>query len=114
MSDIYKDALAIHKKFQGKLTVTSTVPVRNKHDLSLVYTPGVAEPSRQITKNKKLSYDLTWRGRTVAVLSDGSAVLGHGNIGPEAALPVMEGKALLLKELGGVDAVPIVINTQDP
>lgn len=113
MKDIYKEALALHKKFQGKIAVIPVVPVRNKHDLSLSYTPGVAEPSRQIAKNKKLSYDLTWRGRTVAVISDGSAVLGLGNIGAEAALPVMEGKALLLKTLGGVDAVPIVINTQE-
>lgn len=114
MKDVYKEALQLHKKFQGKLTITPTVKVRNKHDLSLVYTPGVAEPSRQIAKNKKLSYDLTWRGRTVAVISDGSAVLGLGNIGPVAALPVMEGKALLLKELGGVNAVPIVINAHEP
>src|SRR5579864_6511378 len=108
MSDIYKESLAVHKKFRGKLAIKPVVSVKNKHDLSLLYTPGVAEPSRQIAKNTKLSYDLTWRGRTVAVVSDGSAVLGLGNIGPEAALPVMEGKALLIKELGGVDAVPIV------
>lgn len=113
MKDIYKEALDLHKKFQGKISITPVISIKNKHDLSLAYTPGVAEPSRQIAKNKKLSYDLTWRGRTVAVISDGSAVLGLGNIGPEAALPVMEGKALLLKELGGVDAVPIVINAHE-
>lgn len=113
MNDIYKEALAIHQKLHGKLAISPLQQIKNKHDLSLLYTPGVAEPSRQIAKNKKLSYDLTWRGRTVAVVSDGSAVLGLGNIGPEAALPVMEGKALLLKVLGGVDTVPLVINTQD-
>ena len=113
MNKIDKEALALHKKFQGKITISSKVPVRTMHDLSLLYTPGVAEPSRQIAKNKALSYDLTWRGRTVAVVSDGSAVLGLGNVGPDAALPVMEGKSLLLKELGGVDAVPLVINTQE-
>lgn len=113
MENIYKEALKIHKKYKGKIKITPVSPIKNKHDLSLLYTPGVAEASRQIAKDKKLSFDLTWRGRVVAVISDGSAVLGLGNIGPEAALPVMEGKALLLEEFAGVDAVPIVINTQD-
>ncbi|MBI5122793.1 NADP-dependent malic enzyme [Candidatus Roizmanbacteria bacterium] len=114
MSDIYQESLELHKKYQGKIKIEPTYAIKNKHDLALFYTPGVAEASRQIAKDKKLSYDLTWRGRTVAVISDGSAVLGLGNIGPEAALPVMEGKALLLKQFGGVDGVPIVINTQEP
>lgn len=114
MDDVYKQALLLHKKYKGKLSVEPMISVRNKKDLSQVYTPGVAEVCRAIVKQKDLSYDLTWRGRTVAVVSDGSAVLGLGNIGPEAALPVMEGKALLLKLFGGVDAVPLVINTQDP
>lgn len=113
MENIYKEALKIHKKYKGKIKITPVSPIKNKHDLSLLYTPGVAEASRQIAKDKKLSFDLTWRGRVVAVISDGSAVLGLGNIGPEAALPVMEGKALILKQFAGVDAVPIVINTQD-
>lgn len=113
MSDVYRDSVELHKKYQGKIAITATVPIKDRHDLSLAYTPGVAEPSRRIAADPALSYDLTWRGRTVAVISDGSAVLGLGNIGPEAALPVMEGKALLLKEFGGVDAVPLVINTQD-
>lgn len=113
MSDIYKEALAFHKKHQGKIKIEPVVKLKNKHDLSLFYTPGVAEPSRVIAKDKNLSFDLTCRGRMVAVISDGSAVLGLGNIGPEAALPVIEGKALLLKQFGGVDSVPIVINTQD-
>ncbi|HEX8932233.1 MAG TPA: NADP-dependent malic enzyme [Patescibacteria group bacterium] len=114
MSDIYQESLALHKKLQGKITIAPIMPLKNKHDLSLFYTPGVAEASRQIAKDKKLSYDLTWRGRAVAVISDGSAVLGLGNIGAEAALPVMEGKALLLKQFGGVDGVPIVVNTHEP
>lgn len=114
MNDLYGSSVALHKKHKGKLTVSSIVPIKTKADLSLVYTPGVAEPSRRIAVNKALSYDLSWRGRTVAVVSDGSAVLGLGNIGPEAALPVMEGKAVLLKEFAGVDAVPIVVATQDP
>lgn len=113
MNDVYQKSLDLHKKHQGKITLASTIQVNDKSDLTLAYTPGVAEPSRQIAKDPNLSYDLTWRGRTVAVISDGSSVLGLGNIGPEAALPVMEGKALLLKQFGGVDAVPIVINTQE-
>jgi len=113
MEDIYREALEIHKKNKGKIKIEPVVPIRNKHDLSLLYTPGVAQASKEIIKNKKKSYDLTWRGRAVAVISDGSAVLGLGNIGPEAALPVMEGKALLLKQFAGVDGVPIVINTQN-
>lgn len=114
VNDVNARSLELHKKHQGKITLESTIKVENKEDLTLAYTPGVAEPSRQIAEDPELSFDLTWRGRTVAVLSDGSAVLGLGNIGPEAALPVMEGKALLLKQFGGVDAVPLVINTQDP
>lgn len=113
MSTIDERSLAIHKKHQGKLATVGTVPVKTKDDLALAYTPGVAAASSLIAKDPTLSYDYTWRGRTVAVVSDGSAVLGLGNIGPEAALPVMEGKALLLKEFGGVDAVPLVINTQN-
>ena len=113
MEDIYREALEIHKKNKGKIKIEPVVPIRNKHNLSLLYTPGVAQASKEIIKNKKKSYDLTWRGRAVAVISDGSAVLGLGNIGPEAALPVMEGKALLLKQFAGVDGVPIVINTQN-
>lgn len=114
MSDVYQEALELHKKFRGKIKIAAVSPLKDKHDLALLYTPGVAEPSRQIAKDKSLSYDLTWRGRSVAVISDGSAVLGLGNIGPEAALPVIEGKALLLKQFGDVDGVPVVINTQDP
>lgn len=114
MKSLYQDSLILHKKYRGKIQIEGRTRIKNKHDLSLVYTPGVAEPCRQIAKDHSLSFDLTWRGRTVAVISDGSAVLGLGNIGPDAALPVMEGKALLMKQFGGVDSVPIVINTQDP
>lgn len=114
MKDIGKKAIRFHKKHQGKLVTGSVTPVTTRDDLSLVYTPGVAAVSSMIAANPKLSYDYTWRGRTVAVVSDGSAVLGLGNIGAEAALPVMEGKALLLKQFGGVDAVPLVLHTQEP
>lgn len=113
MTTLDERSLEFHKKYKGKLVTGSVVPIKTRDDLSLVYTPGVAAASSLIAKDPKLSYDYTWRGRTVAVVSDGSAVLGLGNIGPEAALPVMEGKALLLKEFAGVDAVPLVINTQD-
>src|SRR3989344_3059055 len=113
MEDIYKEALRLHKKNKGKIKIEPVVPIKNRHDLSLLYTPGVAEASKQIINDKKKSYDLTWRGRAVAVISDGSAVLGLGNIGPEAALPVMEGKVLLLRQFAGVDGVPIVVNTQN-
>lgn len=114
VKNVYKEALRIHKKNKGKIKIEAIFPVKNKHTLALLYTPGVAEASRQIVKNKKLSYDLTWRGKTIAIISDGSAVLGLGNIGPEAALPVIEGKALLLREFAGINGVPIVVNTQDP
>lgn len=114
MKNIYQEALDIHKKNKGKIKIEAILHVKDKHTLSLLYTPGVAEASRQIVKNKKLSYDLTWRGNAIAIISDGSAVLGLGNIGPEAALPVMEGKALLLKEFAGINGIPIVVNTQDP
>ncbi|MDP3941965.1 MAG: NADP-dependent malic enzyme [bacterium] len=112
--DIYQKSLELHKKHQGKLATTGLVQIENKDDLAAWYTPGVAEPSRAIAKDPLLSFDLTLRGRTIAVISDGSAVLGLGNIGPEAGLPVMEGKSLLLKEFGDVDSFPLVINATDP
>lgn len=112
--DVYKESLKLHKKNKGKIKIETLLPVKDKKTLSLVYTPGVAEASRAILKNKKLSYDLTWRGSAIAIVSDGSAVLGLGNIGPEAALPVMEGKSLLLRVFAGINGVPLVINTQDP
>ncbi len=113
MSDINTQALQLHRQHQGKIEIKLRVPLQDRHDLSLAYTPGVAEPCRVIAQDPTQSFDLTWRGRTVAVVSDGSAVLGLGNIGAAAGLPVMEGKAALLKQFGGVDAVPLVIDTQD-
>lgn len=105
-----KEALLLHTKNKGKLGMTSLVKVKTLEDLSVVYTPGVAAVSLAIAKDKSKANTLTWKGRTIAIISDGSAVLGLGNIGPEAALPVMEGKALLFKELAGVDAIPLVID----
>ena len=110
MNDIYTQSVDLHRKNQGKLGVNSIVTVKDKADLSLVYTPGVAQVCREIAKNKTESFALTMRGRSVAVVSDGSAVLGLGNIGPEAGMPVMEGKALLFKQFGGVDAIPLCID----
>lgn len=106
-------ALALHEQWRGKLETVSKTPVKTREDLSLAYTPGVAEPCRVIAQDKEAAYTYTWKSNTVAVVSDGSAVLGLGNIGPYAAMPVMEGKAVLFKEFGGVNAVPICLDTQD-
>lgn len=106
-------ALELHEKLQGKLETVSKTPVRTREDLALVYTPGVAEPCKIIAKDPAAAYTYTMKANTVAVVSDGSAVLGLGNIGPKAAMPVMEGKAVLFKEFGGVNAVPICLDTQD-
>ena len=106
-------ALELHEKWQGKLDTVSKTPVKTREDLSLAYTPGVAEPCKVIAQNKEAAYTYTWKSNTIAVVSDGSAVLGLGNIGPHAAMPVMEGKAVLFKEFGGVNAVPICLDTQD-
>lgn len=113
-SQIDKASIAFHKKHKGKLTVSSIVRVKDKKTLSLVYTPGVGAVSSVVAENPQLARELTWKGRTVAVVSDGSAVLGLGNIGPYGALPVMEGKSILFKELAGVDAVPVVLDEKDP
>lgn len=106
-------ALELHAKLQGKLETVSKTPVRTREDLALVYTPGVAEPCKVIAKDPAAAYTYTMKANTVAVVSDGSAVLGLGNISPKAAMPVMEGKAVLFKEFGGVNAVPICLDTQD-
>jgi len=106
-------SLELHKKLQGKIETKLKTPIKNKQDLSIVYSPGVAEPCREIAKDKKLTKEYTLKGNTVAVISDGSAVLGLGNIGPEAALPVMEGKCALFKQFGDVNAFPLVLGTQD-
>ncbi|SFM16972.1 NAD(P)-dependent malic enzyme [Salibacterium qingdaonense] len=108
-----EEALQIHRENQGKLESKSKVPVRNTRDLSLAYSPGVAEPCKAIFEDKQKVFDYTMKGNMVAVVSDGSAVLGLGNIGPEAALPVMEGKAVLFKSFAGVDAFPICLDTSE-
>ncbi|MBQ7616323.1 MAG: NADP-dependent malic enzyme [Butyrivibrio sp.] len=106
-------ALKLHEEWQGKLFTTSKAKVKTREDLALAYTPGVAEPCKLIAKDKELAYKYTIKSNTIAVVSDGSAVLGLGNIGPYAAMPVMEGKAVLFKEFGDVNAVPICLDTQD-
>ena len=111
--DYNKKSLEIHEEKQGKMEIRSTVPIETTDDLSVAYTPGVAEPCRVIAENKERAWDLTIKGRTIAVVTDGSAVLGLGNIGPEAGLPVMEGKAILFKHFANVDAFPICLDTQD-
>src|SRR3712207_9430400 len=107
------EALKLHEEKKGKIEIVSKVRVENKDDLSIAYTPGVAQPCVKINENKQDVYKYTAKGNMVAVVSDGSAVLGLGNIGPEAAIPVMEGKAILFKEFAGVDAFPICLATQD-
>ncbi|MFB0918069.1 MAG: NADP-dependent malic enzyme [Clostridiaceae bacterium] len=113
MYDIYAEALEAHDKWKGKLSTELKVPLGNKHDLSLAYTPGVAKPCIEISKEPDLAYNYTWKGNTVAVVTDGSAVLGLGDVGPLAALPVMEGKCVLFKKFAGVNAVPLSIDTKD-
>ncbi len=108
-----KQSIEAHKKHHGKIEIESKMPLDTREDLSIAYTPGVAEPCREIHKDNRKAYDYTWKGNTVAVVTDGSAVLGLGNIGPEASLPVMEGKCVLFKKFADVDAVPVVLDTQD-
>ncbi|NCU43315.1 NADP-dependent malic enzyme, partial [Candidatus Falkowbacteria bacterium] len=111
--DIYQESLALHQKYQGKLAVATKVPLKNRADLARAYTPGVAEVCRLIAKNPAAAKTHTLKGNTVAVVSDGSAILGLGNLGAAASLPVMEGKAALFKEFANVDAFPICLDTQD-
>ena len=111
--DYYEESLKMHRLYQGKLEIRSKVQVKNKDDLSIAYTPGVAQPCVEIEKDPASAYKYSIKANTVAVVSDGSAVLGLGNIGGLASLPVMEGKALLFKEFGGIDAFPICLDTQD-
>lgn len=111
---IRDEALLLHLKNKGKIEVRSKIKLENEYDLSLAYTPGVAEPCKEIAREPELVYKYTSKGNLVAVVSDGTAVLGLGDIGPEAALPVMEGKAVLFKEFAGVDAFPICVGTKDP
>ena len=113
MPTVYERALVLHEKNKGKLSIVSNVAVNIKDDLSLAYSPGVAEPCRKIAANKEDVYKYTSKGNLVAVITDGTAVLGLGDIGPEAAMPVMEGKALLFKEFADIDAFPICLDTID-
>ncbi len=114
MTNYYEKALEKHSEWKGKISVELKALLNDREDLSVAYTPGVAEPCREIAKNKDMAYTYTWKGNIVAVVSDGTAVLGLGDIGPEAALPVMEGKAALFKRFAGVNAIPIVLDTKDP
>lgn len=111
--DYASESLRLHYKWQGKLDIVNKMPVECREDLSLAYTPGVAQPCIEINKNVDLSYELTGRGNTIAVVTDGTAVLGLGDIGPEAGMPVMEGKCVLFKAFGGVNAVPLCIRSKD-
>ena len=111
--NVYAQALEKHKEWRGKVEIISKATVKNSADLSLAYSPGVAAPCREIAENPERVWDYTWKGNTIAVVSDGTAVLGLGNIGPAAALPVMEGKAVLFKEFANVNAIPLCLNTQD-
>ena len=111
--DYAKESLRLHGEWKGKIEVVATVPVKTKDDLSLAYTPGVAQPCLEIQKDIEKSYELTRRHNLCAVITDGSAVLGLGDIGPEAGMPVMEGKCVLFKSFGGVDAFPICIDAHD-
>ncbi|UOE57416.1 NAD-dependent malic enzyme [Bacillus sp. CMF12] len=112
--DLQKESLLLHEKFQGKLTVDVKMPLNSMKDLSLAYSPGVAEPCRKIHDQPDKVYDYTIKGNLIAVVSDGTSVLGLGDIGPEASMPVMEGKAALFKAFAGIDAVPICLDTKDP
>src|SRR3989338_9827250 len=112
--DVNQLALELHKSLRGKMEICPKTQINDKKDLALIYTPGVAAVSTYVANNKNETNNYTMRGNLVAVISDGSAVLGLGNIGPEGALPVMEGKCVLFKHFAGIDAIPIVLSTQDP
>ncbi len=111
--DYFKESLNLHKRLKGKIRIGLKMDVRTKDDLSLVYSPGVAEPCREIAKNPETVWDYTIKSNTVAIVSDGSAVLGLGNIGAHASIPVMEGKAMLFKRFAAINAFPICIDSQD-
>ncbi len=113
MDQVYQDSLDLHRKSHGKLEIKSKVPLENRNDLSLAYTPGVSQVCVEIGKDKNLAQEYTIKHNTIAIVSDGSAILGLGNLGAHAAIPVMEGKAILFKEFAGVDAFPICLDTQD-
>lgn len=113
MKDYSRESLALHETLKGKIEISLKTPLETKQDLTLCYSPGVAEPVRKIANDEERVWDLTIKGNTVAIVSDGSAILGLGNLGPEAAIPVMEGKAMLFKNFAGVDAFPICLATQN-
>ena len=113
MADFFERSLIVHEQLRGKIALHNKAPVKSRDDLSLAYTPGVARPCEVIAADPSRTRDLTVQGNSVGVVSDGSAVLGLGNIGPRAAIPVMEGKALLFKEFAGIDAWPICLDTQN-
>ncbi|MBC7503589.1 NADP-dependent malic enzyme [Candidatus Gracilibacteria bacterium] len=113
MTDYFQKSIELHKKYKGKLRTEAIVHIESRDDLSWAYSPGVAEPCREIAADPEKMYDYTLKSRTVAVISDGSAILGLGNLGHRASMPVMEGKCVLFKEFAGVDAFPIIISTQD-
>ncbi len=113
MNDTSKRAIELHEKLRGKIEIKGTTPVKSMDDLTLVYTPGVGAVSKEIAEHPERVNDLTWKANTVAIVSDGSAVLGLGNIGPEAALPVMEGKSVIFKDFANINAIPIVLSTQN-
>ncbi|ARM75840.1 NAD(P)-dependent malic enzyme [Acidianus manzaensis] len=112
--DYDKQALEVSKKYKGKIQILPKVPIKSLEDFAVLYTPGVAAVSKEISKNPDLSFEYTYRWNSIAIVTDGTRVLGLGNIGPEAAMPVMEGKALIFKYLGGVDAIPLPVGTKDP
>lgn len=114
MKDVFARSLALHAELKGKMSAELKAPLENQEDLSLMYSPGVAQPCREIAANPESVYDYTWKGNTVAVVTNGTAILGLGDLGPEAALPVMEGKCALFKRFGGVNAVPVLVNSKDP
>src|SRR3990167_3047962 len=111
--DYSQKALKLHKKNKGKFEIKSKVSLKTREDLSIAYTPGVGAVSTEIGRNKSKSWELTNRANQVAIVTDGTAILGLGNLGPEAAMPVMEGKAVIFKEFAGIDAVPLCVNTTD-
>ncbi|MSR85430.1 NADP-dependent malic enzyme [Candidatus Uhrbacteria bacterium] len=114
LQNIGEESIALHKKFRGKIEMRGKISIESMRDLTLIYTPGVGTVSKTIAEHPEMADELTWRKNTVAVVSDGSAVLGLGNIGPAAALPVMEGKCAIFKRFADIDAIPIVLSTQDP